>query len=121
MRFVDKNDLASILNSGRSIEQMLGLFDRDGFRIVNFIRIDREKDGEFSMAFFEVIDEGSRDFLDVYEFSPYDPDSPYGSISKAGSPEEIIDMAVKIGASPERFVNAGVIQDEYKDLRWGSN
>ena len=51
--------------------------------------------------------------LDVYGFEPIDPDLPNGSISAFTTPEEAIAAAVARGASGEKFVGMGIIQDVY--------
>jgi len=69
-----------------------------------------------SVTCFEVLDEGSENFLDVYEFTPLDPDLPYGQTEKFETADAALAYAEsKFGASLEKYVNSGVIQDEYRD------
>lgn len=116
MRYLLKTDIASTVSNGRSIEQLLpGLID-GAVNIVRFIRIDAERSGGVSATLFEVIDEGNKNFLDVYEFSSVDPDNPYGIKRHFNSFQEAIDFVCEnYGASKDKFVNAGVIQSEYED------
>ncbi len=107
------------LRNGKAVEHWIGHSDGDGYRAIKFLRIDRERNGQVSTTIFESIDAGSPDFLDVYEFSPVDPDMPHGDVNVFEGPEEALDFALKIlGVTGERFVSAGSIQDVYADFLW---
>jgi hypothetical protein len=116
MRHLPPRDALQALNAGRPIEQLLDDRLDEGDRIIRFVRIDKEATGEFAVALFESIDEGSAEMLDIYEFTALDPDLPYGDITEFESAEEAIDFCIAdLGAVAGRFVNGGVIQDEYRD------
>lgn len=77
-------------------------------------------DAGFALRLHHVRDEGSTDFLDIYEFQPVEEDDEFrrrslgrwvpGCSERAGG-------CFGHGRSPDRWVSAGVIQDEYADLR----
>jgi hypothetical protein len=76
--------------------------------------------GGISLRRHEVLDEGSDAFFDVYEFGPADPDEDTGVGTLLGTFSDVpsaFDAAVRNGANLDQWVNAGVIQDEYADLR----
>jgi hypothetical protein len=104
------------LSAGRPVEQWLGHKDEDSYRLLRWLRVDPERDGTYSVALFEVFDEGSEEFLDVYGFSPVDPDLLDGEISSWTTKEEALEHALSCGASRESFVAAGGIQDVYADF-----
>jgi hypothetical protein len=107
------------LRGGRAVEQWLGLSTAPGASI-RFVRIDRQNDGTYAVAWFERLDEGSADNCDVYEFSPVDPDTPYGDVSTFASAEAALVCACEHhGAVPGRWLNAGMVQDEYRDAKCG--
>jgi hypothetical protein len=117
MRYLNDRDICLNLRNGRSVEQFLSKSVYETFPTIRFIRLDKERSGEISVALFEVYDEGNKDFLDVYEFPPIDPDEPDGQIITFSKPEEAVFYACNIlGADIKKFVNDGLIQDEYKDL-----
>jgi len=115
MRYIPKEDVIGLLNVSRSVEQLLAKqMARDS--AIRFIRIDKETSGIFSTALFEVSDDGNPDFLDIYEFSAIDPDLPCGDIRSFQSAEDALKYACQsLGATEDKFVGAGMIQDEYME------
>jgi len=116
MRHLLEIDVFSNLRNGRSIEQLLSKSIYGDFQTIKFIRIDKENSGAISVSLFEVYDDGNEDFLDIYEFQPFEPDEPDGLITMFQTPDEAVFYACStLGANINKFVNAGMIQDEYKD------
>lgn len=116
-RFLSEGDVQLALRQGRAVEQWLG--DRvDGDdRLIKWIRVHSEAPGKFTVTLFDVFDEGTDEFQDVYEFRSFDPDEPYGTAKDFPDESEAISYAVQaLGASTARFVNGGMIQDEYRDF-----
>jgi len=113
MKFLLSNQATDQLKAGRFIEQWLGHSNAPNYRSIRWLRIDPEKVGAFNLAVFEVFDDGTPEMLDVYSFEPVDPDLPSGFISAFTTPEEAIAAAVQQGASAEKFVGMGIIQDLY--------
>jgi len=72
-QYLTEDQLKSI-RFGRSVQQWLGSVEEDDYTILKWLRIDKERDGNFSVTYFESFDEGSEEFLDIYEFSIVDPD-----------------------------------------------
>lgn len=75
--------------------------------------------GGLVLSLHRVRDEGSTDFLDVTVFSPVDEDEEFGEGRSLGSyPDGVTALAAAEahGARSHRWVNAGVVQDEYADL-----
>lgn len=69
---------------------------------------------------FKVLDEGNDGFLDVHEFRPLDEDEYRGEgvlVGHFSRARELLDHAVGKGARLDRWVNKGVVQDEYAALR----
>jgi hypothetical protein len=116
-RYLKNDNLIGLLHNSKSIEQLLAPRIEGDIGAVRFVRIEKGRSGEFLTAFLEVSDDGSPDFLDVYEFAAIDPDLPYGEIKSFISADEAIDYACQIlGADEGKFVGAGMIQDEYRDV-----
>lgn len=102
------------LKNGRAVEQWLTHTDTSSYRSIQWLRIDPEKDGRFSVTVFEVFDDGGPGALDIFSFEPVDPDAAHGKSTLLDSPEEAIQFAVgEKGAGPEKFVGSGLIQDLY--------
>lgn len=74
----------------------------------------------FDLRLHHVRDDGDADFLDVHEFQPVDEDEDSGEgrlVGRYPDAETVLQAAVVMGARPDRWVNAGVIQDECTALR----
>jgi hypothetical protein len=114
--YLPKDELINVLQSGRSIEQWLNVNkDNVDYTIITWLRIDKERNGTFSVSYFEVFDEGDEGFLDIYEFSPYDPDEPFGVIESFLDYDKALNYCYKkYNGRPDRFVGAGLIQEEYQ-------
>jgi hypothetical protein len=121
MKHLVKQDLIPLLNQGKSLEQLLPGREEQGVTVIEFVRIERSRKGDFVATHFEVSDDGSPDFLDVYEFSAIDPDEPFGKSSSFPDASSAIDYSCeKLGASTDRFVLGGLIQDEYRERHHSS-
>ena len=94
------------------MEQFLGL-RADGSRSrVGWLEIRPVRDA-FEAHRFEVVDRGASDGLDVYAW--VDGDAEQES-SKFETPEEAIEFTMKHwGADLRKWVNQGVLQDEYRE------
>lgn len=115
-RYLAENDAKSALRGGRAIEQLLEGRLEAGLQIVRFVTIAHEATGENSVTLHEVFNGGNFDVLDVYEFSPLDPDRSYGQVDSFRTVDDAFQFACEqTGADPRKFVNAGVVQDECRD------
>ncbi|MGV3547295.1 MAG: hypothetical protein ACO1N4_09545 [Pedobacter sp.] len=114
MKYLDLQQIKTNGLLGKSIEQWLGVNEEDNYSVLKWIIIEKEKDTLFSVVYMETLDEGDENFIDIYEFSAVDPDEPFGLINSFPTLEQAIDFSIeKYGAAIDRFVNSGVIQEEY--------
>lgn len=93
---------------------------RRGATELRWLTAWRDRNGRYGLTIHHVFDEGSEQFWDVAEFSPVDQDEYIGEGRRLGTvstPEEILHAAQAFGAATTRWVNEGVIDDEYGDLR----
>lgn len=113
-KYLEKNQLITNLKLGKPVEQWIGTSVEENDVILKWLRIDKEPKGEYCVAYFESLDEGDEDFLDIYEFSKLDPDEPYGIINCFQSYEDALKFAMEEYKCEEiKFLNARLIQDEY--------
>lgn len=117
MRHLTEEQAIAALRRGAAIEQMLSTELRAG----SFRWLDAHSSGEtFILRLHEAVDDGTDDVLDVYEFRSVDENDEFGEgvvVGEFPDTTALLDAAVDLGAIPDRWVNAGVIQDEYRDLR----
>jgi hypothetical protein len=119
-RYLTQEQLSSNLNMGKPIEQWLPHLKKEDYTIIKWLRIDRERDNTFIVAYFEAFDEGNETFFDVYEFSTLDPDKPYGQLSAFKNAIDAISFCIQnYGAKENKFVNNGMIQEEYAEYLKG--
>ena len=77
-------------------------------------------DQGFTLRRHDVLDDGSDDFLDVCEFRPVNEDEYVGEgilLDSFPDAHAAIEAATRNGSRMTPWVNGGVIQDEYADLR----
>jgi len=77
-----------------------------------------QADSEIRATVFEVVAHKDPEWLDVYEFEPAPGTDPDGVVEQRtfSAPIEAIAYLRKAwGVESSRFVNAGVVQDEYSD------
>ena len=107
------------ISRGRSVEQFLGGYMDGDEPALRWVEIRPEPNG-VALLLHQVYDEGDEDFLDVYDFTDLDGESDEGDGPAAEhhlpTLEDALSLAGELyGADPGRFVNEGMIQDEYRD------
>ena len=117
MRHLTERQTLGALDRGRAVEQLLVPSTTD-HTVIEWLRLSPQSSG-VSLIRHRVQDVGSADFVDVYEFPPVDVDEEHGEgtvlATFAGSAEALA-AATTHGARADRWVNDGVLQDEYADL-----
>jgi len=114
MIYLQNEQLRTNLSLGRTVEQWLGYKQEDDYIVLRWISIEKESSDEYSVAYIESFDEGSEDFLDIYEFSTLDPDEPLGIVTTFSTIDEAISFSLdEYGAKMDNFVSAGMIEAEY--------
>lgn len=117
VRQLTEQQAVAALRRGASIEQLLTTTVSDG--TISWLSITAGDDG-FVLRHHAVLDDGDDDFLDVYEFRPVDEDDDLGEGTVLGTFSDVpsaFEAAAQNGARATDWVNAGLIQDEYADLR----
>lgn len=112
-RHLSVDQIESALSRGKPVEQFLG-GSQDGTTI-SWVKICHKAD-RFQLWHFEVCDDGHEEFLDLYSFSPVSEDWPEDPESTHDTLEAALAEAEKaFDATPSRWVNQFVIQEEYRD------
>lgn len=82
--------------------------------MLRWISIEKEDNGNYSVAYIESFDEGNEDFIDICEFSNLDPDEPFGIVNIFATQDQAVTFSInEYGAKKDCFINAGMIQEEY--------
>jgi hypothetical protein len=124
-RHLTLDEAESALRRGVEIEQMLGVerLPEDGQRIIRWLtasRLPRLVGPGFRLRLHEVQDVTSEVVRDITEFPPIDPDTYIGEgtvVATVAEAAALLAGAADHGARDDRWVNQGVIQSEYDDLR----
>ncbi|HTA66267.1 MAG TPA: hypothetical protein VK753_12260 [Xanthomonadaceae bacterium] len=117
MRYLTETDAISTVCAGRAIEQFLPPREESNYRALRWVCVERNPDRSFSASRYEVFDEGDLNHLDLYAFSFVDPDEPCEKRTGFLSAEEAMKIAEEqFGANRCKYVNVGIVQDEYADF-----
>jgi hypothetical protein len=114
MKYIDKNQILTYLNIGKCLEQWLSPLEMDGYEIIRFIEIEKNKSDVYILRYIQVFNEGSLDFLDINEFSSIDPDRGYEQIEFEDFNMMIKYIIDNFSCSIDRFQNRGMCQDDYE-------
>jgi hypothetical protein len=116
MRHLSRSHIESALKRGKEVEQFIGGFEYEGRKSISWLTI-RSTDFGYTLLHHEQFDEGSSDFCDVYEYEyinlpeyRYEPEH-----LNLKSLDDVFEAASKIGATENRWVGHGMVQDEYHD------
>lgn len=73
MRFLTEDQIYTALHQGRFVEQFIGPTKINNTTVLRWLDL-RQKDNNFNLTLYEVFDDGSDDFLDIYSFEQVYPD-----------------------------------------------
>lgn len=117
VRHLSEHQALMALRRGASIEQMLTeSLIKGALRWCS----TRRSGVRFALTLHHVHDDGDGDFLDVYEFQTVDDEEDAGEgrlVGEYSDAASLLKAAAVMGARADRWVNPGVIQDEYASLR----
>ncbi|MFD4788489.1 hypothetical protein ACFWN1_15815 [Streptomyces sp. NPDC058459] len=120
MRYLKEAFVVGALKRGRPVEQFLGPIgvpDRPG---ITYVEV-RPGKASYEVFVYAVEDVGHDGFFDLVEFPPFDADADeeeFGRlVATAEDPSTALTAAKEAtGAVPWRWVNQGMVQDEYYDF-----
>lgn len=119
MRHLTPAFALSVLRRGKQIEQFLGAVETDGRPGLRWIALSPGRAG-ITIYLSQVGDVGTDAFLDITEFPSLAPeDETWGrEIAVLPTPEEALHVSEReLAADPHRWVNDGIVCDEYQDFR----
>jgi hypothetical protein len=115
-RYLHPTAVGATLDRGKGVQQLLSV----GQGTVSWLTISPSRDGRFVLSLHHVVDIGAGEFFDVSEFPPVDESEDHGEGREAGAFDdagEALDVAGTLGATPDRWVNEGMIDAEYAAAR----
>ncbi|WP_153064881.1 hypothetical protein [Xanthomonas campestris] len=116
MRHLSDFDVRANLRAGRTVEQLLQDRREADQLVIRYVSIERDRQDGWKVRLCEVFDNGNSDLIGIYEFEALDPDFPFGKEWIFESVEAAVEFCrSSLDAAPDRYVNEGLIQDEYKD------
>ena len=114
MRHLTESNIQSALQRGRYVEQLISPTRTDNATILRWLEL-RSTDDRFTLTLYEVFDDGSEDYLDVYSIEQASPDEEPVRHSFSTLDEALLFAESSYSAPRTRYVNQAVIQDEYAD------
>ncbi|GAA4522352.1 hypothetical protein GCM10023191_101600 [Actinoallomurus oryzae] len=118
MRHLTRSFAEGALRRGRQIEQLLEAFEQDGRRGLRWTSISpATRFHGFIVSLHTVEDIDYRLTVDEYPSFYESDEEDFGqTIGETESAEEALDLAHReLAANPARWVNQGVLPDEYND------
>jgi hypothetical protein len=114
MRYLLPEQLRANLSLGRPVEQWLPPRLHDDYVVLRLLRIEKERNSTYATIYIECFDDGNEGFVDVYAFSSVNPDESE-VVNNFDLVEGALGFAIEnYHASPEKFVGAGMVEEEYK-------
>lgn len=77
MRYLNESEIAPLLNTGKVVEQFIGVFYHQNFKCYRYFSLEKDRHG-FHLLVFEKFDESDEGLTSIYDFSSLDPDQLYG-------------------------------------------
>jgi hypothetical protein len=114
-KYLSPQEILSLLNTGKSIEVFLGRISDDN-EIISWVDLQKAKDGLIEVTNYEVYDEGSLEWLDLYAFSYVDPDMEFENNQFENVEDAIEFIKKKYLSAVPKFLIRGEIQTEYEKL-----
>jgi hypothetical protein len=117
MRHLTPAQAVDALRRGKPVEQLLPSEPREGHRTVRWLSVNPVRGDGFVLTAHYVYDDG---IPDVYESTPVDPEEYLGEgvdVGRHAEAEDALEAAGDRGALSERWVNFGIVADEYADRR----
>ena len=127
-RHLTPDEATATVHRGASVQQFLGFADRrDGRATLKYLEVSPTRDG-VAVLVLHAFDDGTDQFQDVGEFTlveQWDPIDDEGDFRGEDPTRIVLDSpvaalthaATHLGASWDRWVNSGLIDDEYADAR----
>lgn len=109
-RYLSAQEAETTLRRGKAVEIFLGGCEVQNKKCIRWASFNLS--GSLVIgSLWEALDQGTEDYLDIYTF-----DSPTGDYNEAVRTVEAenVELAAKeLGLNELKFVNQGVVQDEY--------
>ncbi|KTD96453.1 hypothetical protein N9H48_08395 [Pseudoalteromonas marina] len=109
-RYLSTTEAEFALQRGKTVEVFLGGFLAHGQKCIRWASFNN-RGAEVEGQLWESIDQGSEDYVDIYTFESLS--SEYDEPVRVEVAENIELAASKLGIEEFKFVNQGVVQDEY--------
>jgi len=116
MKYLTEIEIRTLISLGKTLEMFFGQ-TADNIEIMNWVSLSKRKTGQIEVSTHSVFDEGDIDNLDIYSFTPVDPDNYFETKEFSTLDEALKFLRDNYQLIDLRFVNQGLIQDEYKLLK----
>ena len=109
--YLAKQELLARIHLGKTVAQWLTHVEVADYTTIKWLTIGRDNN-QYYVLYQESFDEGDEEFWDIVEFSPVDPDAD--EEASFDFAEDAVKFAIKqYGASIDKFVAGGMINEEY--------
>ena len=114
-KYLNKQELKTILNLGKTVEVFLGRIHEDP-QILTHLAVSKTDNNNLKVVIIDSYDEGNSEFTDIYEFSFVNPDMDFETHNFEDIDKTIDFIKAKFKLNEIKFINEGICQDEYVEL-----
>jgi hypothetical protein len=115
-RYLTLEEATATLQRGKVVEYFFGLLRVQGVSLARYLSIVHSA-GLYVGSRFDHVDTGHERFADIYSFPPFPVDLEEGVPNEVRQSHDLVTLLEEFNADPNRLLNAGMIQDEYLDLK----
>jgi len=112
-RYLTLLEAETSLSRGKTVEIFLGPFTCNSEKCIRWASLSKSEAG-VAGNLWEVFDQGSIGYVDVYTFDS--PSGEYYEPIKSVAAETIKSAALELGIKDFNFINQGIVQEEYADF-----
>ncbi len=114
--YLHELEVVARLSAGKSVAQFLSAQKENEYTILKWLTIGEGEEKPYSVYYHEVFDEGDENNLNLFDFSPLDPENlPFGLITEFATAKEALDFArTEYSALDIKYVPENAINQEYK-------
>ena len=109
-RYLSLQEAKAALRRGKAVEIFLGGFQVNTEQCIRWASFIATSEGVTGHV-WEAFDQGSKDYVDVYTFDS--PSGEYDEPVKSVVAPSLEKAANELGITEPKYVNQGIIQDEY--------
>lgn len=112
-RYLSLQEVTTLLNLGKTAEIFMGRRPDDP-EVLHYVQCRKNREQSYELCYYQCLDQGDAEHLDIYAFSPADPDEDPEVHTFSSMEAMATYLQARFLVAEMKFVNEGMIQDEYR-------